>query len=122
MVYQIYYGEKRPCETLFDIEYFLTLDESKKDTDENWYVELHSISFISGAVHFICDVLKPELREDFIKDCDELEELRGWIWERHNNHLRSIDDAKKDYREWMVHIEERINSFCDKYGLNLNTD
>lgn len=122
MVYQIYYGDKRPRETLFDIEYFLTLDESKKDTDENWYVELHSISFISGAVHFICDVLKPELREEFIKDCDELEELRGWIWERHNNHLRSIDDAKKDYREWMVYIEQKINTFCDKYGLNLNTD
>lgn len=122
MVYQIYYGDKRPGETLFDIEYFLTLDESKKDTDEKWYVELHSSSFISGAVHFICDVLKPELREEFIKDCDELEELRGWIWERHNNHLRSIDDAKKDYREWMVYIETKISSFCDKYGLNLNTD
>ena len=122
MVYLIYYGDNRPGETLFDIEYFITLDESKKDTDEKWYVELHSSSFISGAVHFICDVLKPELREEFIKDCDELEELRGWIWERHNNHLRSIDNAKKDYREWMVHIEQKINTFCDKYGLNLNTD
>jgi len=122
MVYQIYYGEKRPRETLFDIEYFLTLDESKKNTDENWYVELHSISFISGAVHFICDVLKPELREEFIKDCDELEELRGWIWERHNNRLRTLDTAQKDYAEWGKYIKERIDTFCNKYGLKLNVD
>ena len=122
MVYQIYYGDKRPGETLFDIEYYLTLDESKKDTDERWYVELHSSSFISGAVHFICGVLKPELREEFIKDCDELEELRGWIWERHNNRLRTLDTAQKDYAEWGKYIKERIDTFCDKYGLYLNVD
>lgn len=122
MVYQIYYGDKRPGEALFDIEYYLTLDESKKDTDERWYVELHSSSLISGAVHFICDVLKPELREEFIKDCDELEELRGWIWERHRNWLRTLDTAQKDYTEWGKYIKERIDTFCNKYGLYLNVD
>ena len=122
MVYQIYYGDRRPGETLFDIEYYLALNESKKDTDERWYVELHSSSLISGAVHFICDVLKPELVEDFIKDCEELEELRGWIWERHNNRSRTMEDAQKDKTEWGKYIEEKINTFCDKYGLNLNID
>ena len=122
MVYQIYYGEERPRQTLFDIEYYLTLDDTKKDTDERWYVELHCRPILSESVRFVRDILKPELVEDFIKDCAELEDLRGWIWERHRNWNRDIDTAKKDYNTWMVHIEERINSFCDKYGLNLNTD
>jgi DUF1365 family protein len=85
-------------------------------------VELHSSSFISGAVHFICNVLKIELIEEFIKDCDELEELRGWIWERHNNRLRTLDTAQKDYAEWGKYIKERIDAFCNKYGLYLNVD
>jgi len=122
MVYQIYYGDKRPGETLFDIEYFLTFDESKKDTDERWYVELHSTPVLSESVRFVRNILKPELVEDFIKDCAELEELRGWIWERHNNRLRTMEDAQKDKTEWGKYIEERIKTFCDKYGLYLNVD
>ena len=119
MVYQIYYGDKRPGETLFDIEYYLIVSDKEKD---KWMVELHSLSFISGAVHFICNELKPELRDDFIKDCGELEELRGWIWETHRNYPRDMYEASKDQVEWGKHIEERIKSFCNKYGLYLNID
>ncbi len=122
MVYQIYYGNGRPGLTLFDIEYYLTLDESKKDTDERWYVELHSSPVLSESVRFVRDILKPELVEDFIKDCAELEDLRGWIWERHRNWLRTMEDAQKDKTEWGKYIEERIKTFCDKYGLYLNVD
>ena len=89
---------------------------------KGWEIVKVFANKISGAVNFICNDLNPELREEFIKDCDELEELRGWIWERHNNHLRSVDDAKKDYREWMVYIENKLSSFCEKYKLNLNED
>lgn len=122
MVYQIYYGDKRPGLTLFDIEYYLTLDESKKDTNVRWYVELHSTPVLSESVRFVRDILKPELVEDFIKDCAELEDLRGWIWERHRNWLRTMDAAQKDYAEWGKYIRERIDTFCDKYGLYLNVD
>lgn len=122
MVYQIYYGDKRPGKTVFDIEYFLALDETKKDTDERWYVELHSTPILSESVRFVRDILKPELVDDFIKDCAELEDLRGWIWERHNNRLRTMEDAQRDKTEWGKYIEERINTFCYKYGLYLNVD
>ena len=119
MVYQIYYGNRK---TVFDIEYYMTINERKNDTEEKWYVEIHSRPILSESVQFVRDILKPEQVEEFIKDCAELEDLRGWIWEKHRNWDRDIDAAKKDYREWMVHIEERINSFCDKYGLKLNMD
>lgn len=122
MVYQIYYGDKRPSEVLFDIEYFITHNETKENTDDNWYVELHSLSFISGAINYIRNVLKPELVEDFIKDCGELEELRGWVWETHRNHLRTVKEAESDKIEWGKYIEGKIKSFCDKYGLYLNID
>ena len=119
MVYQIYYGNRK---TVFDIEYYMSIDENKNDTEEKWYVELHSRPVLSESVQFVRDILKPELVEDFIKDCAELEDLRGWIWEKHRNRDRDIDTAEEDYNTWMVHIEERINSFCDKYGLKLNVD
>lgn len=122
MVYQIYYGDKRPSEVLFDIEYFITHNETKENTDDNWYVELHSLSFISGAINYIRNVLKPELVEDFIKDCGELEELRGWVWETHRNHLRTVKEAESDKIEWGKYIERKIKYFCDKYGLYLNID
>jgi hypothetical protein len=122
MVYQIYYGDKRPGETLFDIEYFLTVDESKKDTDEKWYVELHCRPIVSESVNFIRYILRPELVDDFIKDCAELEDLRGWIWEQHRNWLRTMDAAQKDYAEWGKYIREKVDTFCNKYGLYLNID
>lgn len=119
MVYEIYYGDKRPGETLFDIEYYLKINEREND---KWYVELRSSSFISGAINFICDVLKPELREQFIRDCSELEELRGWIWEKHKNNPRTRQEASKDRDEWGKYVEGKIRSFCNKYGLYLNID
>lgn len=119
MVYQIYYGDKRPGETLFDIEYYIKESDQEKG---KWMVELHSLSFISGAVHFICNELKPELREEFIKDCEELEELRRWIWEMHKNFPRPIQEASKDQNEWNIYIKEKMKTFCNKYGLYLNID
>ena len=119
MVYQIYYGDERPRKVLFDIEYYLI----QSDTDKNkWMVELHSTPVLSDSVRFVRDILRPELVDDFIKDCAELEDLRGWIWERHMNLPRSMEDASESKKKWGKYIEGRIKYFCEKYGLHLNID
>ena len=122
MVYQICYGMERPGETLFDIEYYLKYDNICGVEDKKWVVELHSVSFISGAVNFLYDSLNKERRQEFIKDCKELEELRGWLWETHTNTLRTIEEARKDMMGWRKYIEAKLKGFCNKYNLYLNID
>lgn len=139
MVYQIYYGDSRPRQVLFDIEFYSALDETVKEKkpdwhdEKKWYVELHSISFISGAINFIAikainytaDKLKgvPSFDwDEFKKDCEELEELRGWLWESHDNRRRTIKEVNRDMEEWGKYIKEKIYAFADKYGLHVNED
>lgn len=117
MIYQVYYGTERPGVVLFDIEIYM-----KQCGDSLWCVELHGHSFISGAVDFVLDVLDKSKREEFKNDCKELEELRGWIWERHRNRPRTYNDAKDDMKDWKEYIDAKLRGFCDKYGLYLNTD
>lgn len=129
MVYQIYYGNR---EVLFDIEIYLKISEDAWDkkrlkftTDKNWFVELHSNGFISGAVDFIRknrDLYTEDEWKQFKKDCEELEKLRGWLWETHENSPRRLDEAKKDFKEWCIYVENKIRAFADTYGLNINQD
>lgn len=133
MVYQIYYSDSRPRQILFYIEYYSALDKTaRKDNKNCWYVELHSNSFISGAVEFIAQQAIFNLNksnnsllfnfDEFKKDCYEIEELRGWLWETHDNHLRTIEEVNKDKSEWGKYLEGKIHSFADKYGLYVNED
>ena len=125
MVYQIYYGDSRPGQVLFDIEYYLALVEEDCPTKGLWYVELHSSSFISGVVDFLFDKFYANNgfnMEEFKKDCYDFEEFRGWLWETHDNHPRPKNDAEKNKREWQKYIDEKITAFADKYGLHINRD
>ena len=127
MIYQIYYGNSRPRQVLFDIEYYLALVEDDLPTKGLWYVELHSNSFISGSIDFLWDTFANKggvffSLVEFKKDCHELEELRGWLWESHSNRPRPKDDAIKDEYEWGEYVREKIYSFANKYELNVNKD
>ena len=125
MVYQIYYGDSRPRKVLFDIEYYLAISDMYISEDDKWYVELHSSSFVSGAVDFLWNAFTDKDNfnfEEFKKDCYELEELRGWIWETHDNHCRSSKEAGKDKYEWGEYIRKKIYDFANKYGLYVNED
>lgn len=133
MVYQIYYSDSRPRQVLFDIEYYSALDETVKEKkpdwhdEKKWYVELHSTSFISGAVDFLANKLRTRNGldfnlEEFKRDCYDLEELRGWLWENHNNSLRTIKEVDRDKEEWGKYIKEKIYTFADKYGFYVNED
>lgn len=121
MVYQIYWKTRN--NTLFDIEIYLEEFNGWSphlDTESKWMVEMHSHSFISGAVDFIKN--NDIDLEEFKKDCDELEELRRWLWETHSNPPRTLKEAHKDKGEWVKHIEDKITPFAEKYGLMINRD
>lgn len=128
MVYQIYYGDDRPRRVMFDIEVYLAINDRHKDDEDKWYVEMHSSAYISGAVEFLMDKAHHKdfdmnfLFYEFRDDCNELEELRGWLWETHNNHPRTMKEASKDKDEWMEYIRKKIYNFAEKYSLYVNED
>lgn len=128
MVYQIYYGDDRPRRVMFDIEVYLAINDSHKDDKDKWYVEMHSSAYISGAVEFLMDKAHHKDFDmnfpfyEFRDDCNKLEELRGWLWETHNNYPRTMKEASKDKDEWMEYIKKKIYDFAEKYGLYVNED
>lgn len=124
MVYEIYYDTNTPYRSLFGIEIYLKTIEIEGKNKGLWFVELHSNARISGVVDFLKDKFNDGSfdKDQFIKDCYELEELRGWLWETHSNSPRLAEKAEKDMDEWEIYVRERIIEFIKKYDLYLNTD
>lgn len=122
MVYRIYDGDKKYC--LFDIEFYSKTDENLDEAgiSECWHLELHSHAFISGAINFIKNTLKETEKEDFFADCRDIEELRGWLWERHDNGLVNHDTIFKRNSAVNAELSPIIYGFANKWGLKVDTD
>ena len=64
-----------------------------------------------------------EQLKEFAVDCDEICELRGWIYEWHNNSAKDFEEARKDHYEVVVpYIESVLKKCCNKYGFFMHTD
>lgn len=126
MTYQIYYipkGEKDNSRgyTLFDIEYYQKQSESSKD----WYSEIDCLPVVEGIAYFLKDAFnnKDFIFEDFVKDADRIQEIRGLLYERYNNKPKSRTDAWHfHYQRFGKVLEDIIGKFADKYGLFVNID
>lgn len=128
MVYQIYYLPDGSPEgsrgyTVFDIEYYLK--QSGKDKDL-WFSEIHCLPCVEGISRFLKDQLgKDDFDfEQFIKDGEELQEIRGFLWERHNNKPKEYQDANEfHYHQFGIELKSILEIFVRKYnGMNLNVD
>jgi len=124
MVYKIYYRKKddvRPRRVLFDIEIYLVQDDHRSD---KWYTELHSSSFVSGVTAYLFDKFNEGGFDisQFNMDCEDIEELRGWIWEVCDNRPIIKDSARSRMEIETEEIDQRIRTFADKYGLEISTD
>lgn len=122
MVYQIYYRERELV--LFDIEFYQQKSEHE-NTKGLWCSEIRVLPCVEGITRF----LQSKRHDDdfdytqFIRDSYEIQELRGWLYERSGNKYCELDvnnvlhyHTRKDY------IETIINNFVDLYGLELNVD
>ena len=126
MVYQIYFGDRgMKHNVLFDIEVYL-----KQDRKGHWYSEMHSHSFGSAFInYFKSDDIKALLENDvvlsnMIEDSKELEELRGWLYERLDirNTPIELSLASKRHKKVLAYVEEKVYAFADKYNLYVNED
>ena len=110
--------------TLFDIEFYCAKNDTK-NTDEAWYSELNVCTCVRGISNFLKDNIN---KEDFnlctfINDSEVIEELRGWLWEKHSNKLCTIGACEeRHYHIFKPELDNIINQYCHKYNLTANVD
>lgn len=127
MIYQIYYTPKDSKEdrryVIFDIEYYLSKDDMNEKN--NWLSEIRCLLCIEGITKFLKDKLNDK---DF--DCDEfvalgeeIEEIRGLLYEQYDNKPKKYSLAKDfHYKVFGKVLEEKIEAFAKKYDLHINRD
>ena len=109
---------------MFDIEYY-----KKEAYGENnkgkWISEISCLPRVDGLTHFLKDKFnEPGFDVDtFISDAEKIQEIRGFLWEHHDNRAR--DSKESDQFHYYVfgnEIKEVFDEFCEKYGLWINID
>ena len=118
MTYQIYYipkGEQNNSRgyTLFDIEYY----QNQSDNSKDWYSEIHCLPVVEGIAYFLKDAHnnKEFVFEDFVKESDEIQEIRGLLFERYDNKPKpSIDAQHFHYHVFGKILKEKIYEFANK--------
>lgn len=126
MTYKIYYipkGEQNNSRgyALFDIEYYKEQSINSKD----WYSEIDCLPVVEGIAYFLKDAFndKDFIFEDFVKESDEIQEIRGLLFECYDNKPKSHIDAHHfHYHIFGKVLKEKIDAFCDKYGLHVSID
>ena len=115
---------------LFDIEVYLKQEER---LGGNWYSEIISRAFGSAFTNYFFSVNMQEIQElinkgsyisDMVKDAKELEELRGWLYERadFSNKPINMNWASERHKKVVAYVKEKVYAFADKYNLNVNED
>ena len=118
MTFQVYWGTdftKHRGYTLFDIEYYKT---KSKETNE-WYSEIHVLPCVEGITRYVYSRKDDKTFnvEEFIKDAEEIQELRRWLWEIEGN-----KDETKHYKSRYEYIQTMLTNFSEKYKLYISRD
>lgn len=131
MVFQIYFGERgMEHNVLFDIEVYLNKEDR---LGGDWQSEIISRAFGSAFTNYFFSVNMQEIQElinkgsyisDMVKDAKELEDLRGWLYERadFSNTPINMNWASERHKKVVAYVKEKVYAFADKYNLNVNED
>lgn len=127
MVYQIYYTPKDSKNNdrgnvMFDIEYYLSKSEVKNDY---WFSELSCLPCVKGMVSFLKDKRNDENfnYDEFVELAEEIQEIRGLLYERYNNRPKPYDEARDfHYKIFGKILKEKVETFANKYNLYINRD
>lgn len=127
MVYQIYYTPKDSKEdiryVIFDIEYYLSKDDMHEIN--NWISEVRCLTCVKGVTKFLKDKLndKDFNCDEFVTLGEEIEEIRGLLYERYGNMPKKYSRAREfHYKVFGKVLEEKIEAFANKYDLHINRD
>ena len=124
MTYRIEYTSKEDGKTytLFDIEYY----QEKSDYGKGgWISEIDSLPIVEGITMFLSENLNGDGfdKGQFIKDADEIQEVRGLLYERYNNKPKDDADARHfHYHVFGKVLEELLEGFSKKYATSVIRD
>ena len=121
MTIDINYGKY----TLFDIEYWQNLDETKKSDEKRWFSEIDVCVCVRGVTKFLMDKFFDENfnPDEFAEDSEQIQELRRWLWETHDNSLCDSDTgSNRHYHIFKPDPDNIIKTYCEKYGFYINID
>lgn len=130
MTYYLGYTPKDKQNTrgfvMFDIEYYQKQNEKNK---EEWYSEISCLPCVDGLTWFLKDKFnEPGFDyEQFIKDAEEIQEVRRLLyehkWDGKDNRPKSSKDADNfHYHIFGKVIEKLFDDFTKKYGMWINID
>lgn len=127
MTYQIYYMPKGSKDNnrgnvMFDIEYYMEESEVKNDY---WFSDIDCLPCIEGITYFLKDKQGDNNfdYDEFVNLGEEIQEIRGLLYERYNNKPKIYDEARVfHYKVFGKILEEKIEAFANKYNLYINID
>lgn len=114
MTIRILYNEY----TLFDIEYYITASEKT-----GWFTEINCCTCVKGITKFLQDKMSEIDVDKFIEDSEVIQEIRGWLWEMHQNTPVSMDECQhRHYHVFKPEFDKIVKEYCNKYNFFINTD
>lgn len=130
MVYDIdYIAKDGNTYTLYDIEIWLKPKECRYENggyvkDETWHSELQKSVNGRWIAKFVFEQIHDEeTLNEFIKDCEKIDWLRGYLHEEHANYWLPIDQAGYAlYHTHLPDIKKVIFDFANKWNFKINED
>ena len=130
MIYYLGYTPKDKQNTrgfvMFDIEYYQKQNDKNK---EEWYSEISCLPCVDGLTRFLKDKFDEPGFDyaQFIKDAEEIQEVRGLLyehkWDGQDNRPKSSKDSDNfHYHIFGKVIEKLFDDFTKKYGMWINID
>ena len=120
MIFEIGWGDEDPTSPLFDIEFF-----QNKVGDNAWSSELHVLPCVEGITRFLQSKRNDDKfnYDEFISDAYEIQELRGWLYERDGNKVTTLEENDKlHYKKRLPYLKDIFKIFANKYGLYVSED
>lgn len=92
--------------------------------DKLWQVEVKCTPIVDGIAHFIKKQYGNDKfdHEQFIKDTEEFSNLNSELLEKYDNSPKPFKDAEDFDNSFESILEEKIRTFCNKYGLRIGID
>ena len=130
MIIMLYpYGHRE--DVILDVEVFWNEDYDRKLAKSKWNLDLNA-GFIATSLLktflFTEHKITFDKFEEFCKDMDEIEELRGWLWEKsgYNRQINpyELNAAVNSQIKHKVetYVTDKCKSFADKYGFAVRVD
>lgn len=127
MVFQVYFGENIDTDrrkVLFDIEFYLTY-YTNNDDEKLWYSEIRTLPIAENFVDYVLQnkSFSDDKWNKFKKYCENIEWLRGWLYEVNDNKSLPMKEASdRHYKNFLPKLKEMIHNFAKEFDLMINED